>query len=165
MTHFVRLLFLTAALSFAPPATACMTCDEGSSSPLSELATADDDLRIDLRTGFTFRRTSEIGDVIIDAPEGSLPGGEGAVPGLVGYISLSGTPDRYVHVDVPRRVTLMTAGGGELVIESIVLDQQSPLRLDGAGRLELSFAGVLQAGVSPRAGSYSGDFAISAEYE
>ncbi|MGB3723351.1 MAG: DUF4402 domain-containing protein [Pacificimonas sp.] len=165
MLHFVRLVSLMGLLAVAEPAAACMTCDDGSASALASVGGETGDLRMTLRTGFTFRRTSDLGDVIIDALDGTLPGGASGAPGLIGYISLVGTPGRYVHIDLPRRAVLTTSKGGQLEIESIVLDQQSPLKLDATGRLELSFAGVLQAGISPRPGSYSGDFGVTAEYE
>ena len=64
---------------------------------------------------------------------------------------------------MPRRITLYSLSGGEMIFDNVETDLPSLPRLDSAGKLTFRFGGRLT--VSGDAdGDYRGDFPITVEY-
>jgi hypothetical protein len=82
---------------------------------------------------------------------------------MVGSATVHGEPGRAVRVELPRRITLYSLSGGQIIFDDVASDLPSLPRLDSAGNLTFRFGGRLT--VSGDAdGDYRGDLPITVEY-
>ena len=154
------------ALCAAMGARACQTCDNAAADPAAfGTLTAGDDLRIELETGFTFRRFAAGADAILEAPRSARTGTQLAgPPGLSGRILLTGIPHRLVSIDIPRQVRLSGPGRTDILVREVRLERSGPFRLGADGRLQVGFAGILDTPALPKPGEYRADLTVSADY-
>jgi len=82
---------------------------------------------------------------------------------MVGSATVRGEPGRAVRIELPRRITLYSLSGGEIVFDDVVSDLPSLPRLDSAGNLSFRFGGRLTVSGDAE-GDYRGDLSITVEY-
>jgi hypothetical protein len=154
----------------APADAQCRLCGQPTvATPADTLANGDVDLQIE--TSLNFDRLilsgSGAGAVTI-RPDGSS-GVEGSVlqtgpRAMVGTVLVHGIANRFVRVDMPRRIELFSVGGGQMTLDDITSDLPAAPHLDAAGNLSFRFGGrLIVSGESD--GSYRGDLPITVEYQ
>lgn len=101
------------------------------------------------------------------APDGSriVTGSVTAISSraMVGEVTIRGEPGRTVRVDLPSTAELFGFNGGSIRLESIRSDLPSMPRLDGNGRLNFRFGGIVHV-TGEVDGDYRGDVRIEVEY-
>ena len=163
--------FVAAAvtLASAPHALAqCRLCDTPTTSRNSE--TDSGKIRIEVETSLDFDR------LVVDGEgEGSAiirPDGSNSAAGsvteigpraMVGTVVLRGEPGRTVRIELPRRITLYSLSGGQVIFEDVLSDLPSLPKLDSNGVLTFRFGGRLRVSGNSE-GDYRGDLPIIAEY-
>jgi hypothetical protein len=100
-------------------------------------------------------------------PDGSSSA-EGAIDSIgaramVGSATVRGEPGRAVRVELPRRITLYSLGGGQITFDDVMSDLPALPRLDSAGNLSFRFGGRLTVSGDAE-GDYRGDLSITVEY-
>ena len=105
--------------------------------------------------------------VIREWPDGSMTANgsvkEVSPRAMAGTVVLRGEPGRAVRIELPRRITLYSLSGGQVVFEDVVSDLPSLPRLDSNGTLTFRFGGSLRVSGNSE-GDYRGDLPIIAEY-
>lgn len=164
---------MVAMASFAlasthPAAAQCRLCDAPTTSRESEPVSGE--VRLEVETGLDFDRlvvdTEGEGSAMI-RPDGSMTANgsvrEVSPRAMAGTVILRGEPGRAVRVELPRRITLYSLSGGQVVFEDVVSDLPSLPRLDSSGTLTFRFGGRLRV-TGNSEGDYRGDLPIIAEY-
>lgn len=82
----------------------------------------------------------------------------------VGNVIVHGEPNRAVHIDLPNRIRLFSANGGEVILDNVSADVSTFSRLDSAGNLSFRFGGRLVVS-GDCDGPFRGDLPISVEYQ
>ena len=82
---------------------------------------------------------------------------------MVGEVVIRGEPNRYVRIDLPRRIELQGYSGGVIRLESLRSDLPQMPRLDGDGRLRFRLGGVLHLS-GDVSGEFRGDVTIDVDY-
>ena len=82
---------------------------------------------------------------------------------MVGEVTIRGEPGRTVRVNLPPSAELFGFNGGSIRLESIRSDLPSMPRLDGNGRLNFRFGGIVHV-TGDLDGDYRGDVRIEVEY-
>jgi len=82
---------------------------------------------------------------------------------MVGEVVIRGEPNRYVRIDLPRRIELQGFSGGAIRLESLRSDLPQMPRLDGDGRLKFRLGGVLHL-TGDVSGEFRGDVTIDVDY-
>lgn len=165
---FVFALACVATATAGPALAQCRLCSTPSSTP----SETDDGKPVELQieTSLSFDRLILSGPgngAVVIRPDGSSSSqgavdhvGARAVPGTA---TISGEPGRALRIEMPRRITLYSLSGGEMIFDNVETDLPSLPRLDSAGKLTFRFGGRLT--VSGDAdGDYRGDFPITVEY-
>ena len=162
-------LLASALATVAAPARAqCRLCDNPTTTREEESQKGE--IQIEVETSLSFDRLILYGEGSGSAllrPDGSRSA-NGAVAeigprAMVGTVVLHGQPDRFVRIDLPRRIVLYSLSGGQLTFDEVASDLPAMPRLDSAGNLTFRFGGRLT--VSGDAdGDYRGDLPIVAEY-
>lgn len=161
---------LAAGFSVAPGpgAAQCRLCDTPTTAPASSGKSAR--VGLEIETTLDFDRL-----IVLGAGEGTAtlhPDGSREVSGIIGSIggramvgsaTVRGEPGRTVRIDLPRRITLFSARGGQVAIEDIVSDLPAMPRLDRGGSLSFRFGGRLRVSGDAE-GEYRGDIPITVEY-
>ena len=151
-----------------PVGAQCRLCDQ----PATQLPTdsADGDVQLQVETSLSFDRLvlsgSGNGAATIRADGNSS--GEGSVVGLspratVGMVSVHGSPNRALRVQMPHRIELYSLSGGRITLDDVTSDLPASPRLDAAGNLSFRFGGRLLV-TNDSDGQYRGDLPITVEY-
>lgn len=157
------------ALASAHPAPAqCRLCDAPTTSRESDAENGE--IRLEVETGLDFDRlivdTEGEGSAMI-RPDGSMTANgsvkEVSPRAMAGTVVLRGEPGRAVRIELPRRITLYSLSGGQVVFEDVVSDLPSLPKLDSNGTLTFRFGGSLRVSGNSE-GDYRGDLPIIAEY-
>lgn len=82
---------------------------------------------------------------------------------MVGEVTVTGEPNRFVRVSIPSTIILMGFSGGVVRVESIKSDLGAMPRLDGSGRLIFRFGGVVRVD-GELDGEFRGDMPIDVDY-
>ena len=169
--HFV--LALVGALGLATPAlpqdvtAPCSLCAPKADAPEDKLAMP---VKLDVEVNLDFDRL-----VLAGAGDGSAelgPDGVRNVTGsiaaisaraMVGEVVIRGEPNRYVRIELPRRIELQGYSGGAIRLESLRSDLPQMPRLDGTGRLRFRVGGVLHL-TGDLSGEFRGDVPIEVDY-
>ena len=159
---------LPASVSAPPAAAQCRLCDRPTTA--RDETAGGQDIRLEIETSLNFDRLilfgSGTGTALI-RPDGSTSA-QGAVTdvgprAMVGTAVVHGQPGRAVRVELPRRILLHSAGGGEISFDDVASDLPSLPRLDDSGSLTFRFGGRLTV-TGDADGEYRGDLPITVEY-
>jgi len=82
---------------------------------------------------------------------------------MVGEVVIRGEPNRYVRIELPRRIELQGYSGGVIRLESLRSDLPQMPQLDGNGRLKFRVGGVLHL-TGDVSGEFRGDVTIDVDY-
>lgn len=164
---------LSAALGIAAPALSqdvvapCSLC-EPTDNAASEKP--DEPVRLQVEASLDFDRlilgnggngSAELG------PDGSriVTGAVTAISSraMVGQLTIRGEPGRSVRIDLPQSAELFGFNGGSIRLESIRSDLPAMPRLDGNGRLNFRFGGIVHV-TGDLDGDYRGDVRVQVEY-
>ena len=165
---FRRCIFLACLL--AAPAAAkvddCLTCNQRSARDPDHKP-----LTVEIRSQLDFSRAvaSAGGGVVkIDPATGTRQVSGNVVDlggsAFAGSAVVTGEPGRPVRVEMPARIAIKNASGGEIEISNIRSNLPPAPKLDGFGKLEFSFGGdlVVRGNVT---GTFRGRIPITAQYE
>ena len=127
-------------------------------------------VKLDVEVNLDFDRLVLIGNGDGQAelgPDGArnVSGSIGAISAraMVGEVVIRGEPNRYVRIELPRRIELQGFSGGEIRLESVRSDLPQMPRLDGNGRLRFRVGGVLHV-TGDVSGEFRGDVTIDVDY-
>lgn len=166
-------LAATAAMGFPgavlaqSAAVPCQLCAPG-------VAQADDapktPLTLQIDTGLQFDRlimaTQGYGSAEVQPDGSARTSGSIASMGartMVGEVTVTGEPNRFVRVSLPSTIMLMGLSGGGIRVESIKSDLGAMPRLDGNGHLTFRFGGVVRVD-GDLDGEFRGDMPIDVDY-
>lgn len=151
-----------------PAAAQCRLCSSPTTTPDAKGEGRPIELQIESSLNFDRLVLSNSGQgTAVIRPDGSSSA-QGAVESIsaramVGTVTVDGEPGRAVRIELPRRITLYSLSGGQIVFDDVVSDLPSLPRLDSAGNLRFRFGGRLT--ISGEAeGDYRGDLPITVEY-
>ena len=165
-------LIFAATLAVGEPRRAsaqCRLCSEATTQPAAEAGDSAG-VRLQVDASLDFDRL-----VLVGSGGGSavlLPNGERSTSGtlsamsaraMVGSVTVRGEPGRGVRIELPRRITLHSTQGGQIIVEEIESNLPSLPKLDGAGSLTFQFGGRLSISGDAE-GDYRGDVPIDADY-
>src|SRR5262245_7226076 len=171
LAHIV--LALSGAWGFAAPAlpqdvtAPCSLCTPKPAAPNEKPA---EPVKLDVEVNLDFDRL-----VLAGSGDGSAelgPDGVRNVSGsitaigaraMVGEVVIRGEPNRFVRIELPRRIELQGFSGGVLRLESLRSDLPQMPRLDGNGRLKFRVGGVLHL-TGDVSGEFRGDVTIDVDY-
>ena len=158
-----------AAVGSLSPATGqCRLCETPSTS--REQGPADAEVALEIETTLNFDRL-----ILSGAGEGAAiirPDGSSAAQGIVAELSpramvgtaiVRGEPNRLVRIELPRRITLYSLGGGQLHLDDVGSDLPALPKLDSAGNLTFRFGGRVRV-TGDEDGDYRGELPITVEY-
>jgi hypothetical protein len=169
--HFI--LALTGAMAFAAPALpqdVTAPCSLCAPAPTATGETPAAAVKLDVEVNLDFDRL-----VLTGSGDGSAelrPDGARNVSGsiasisaraMVGEVVIRGEPNRYVRIDLPRRIELQGYSGGVIRLESLRSDLPQMPRLDANGRLKFRLGGVLHL-TGDVSGEFRGDVTIDVDY-
>ena len=156
------------ATANAPAAAQCRLCSTPSTGRDQKVEEKPVELQIESSLSFDRLVLSGGGQgTAVIRPDGSSSA-QGAIESIsaramVGSATVHGEPGRAVRVELPRRITLYSLSGGQIVFDDVVSDLPSLPRLDSAGNLSFRFGGRLTIGGDAE-GDYRGDLSITVEY-
>lgn len=169
----IACLALFGAMSIATPALSqevvapCKLCEPDAGAPSEKPA---EPVRLQVEASLDFDRlilgnggngSAELG------PDGSriVTGSVTAISSraMVGEVTIRGEPGRMVRVELPSNAELFGFNGGSIRLESIRSDLPPMPRLDGNGRLNFRFGGIVHV-TGDVDGDYRGDVRIEVEY-
>lgn len=162
------LVVIAAAVSVQPAAAQCRLCSAPRTAPDGNAEGKSVELQIESSLNFDRLVVSGagLGSAVI-RPDGSSSA-QGAIESItsrtmVGSATVHGEPGRAVRVELPRRITLFSLSGGQIIFDDLVSDLPSLPRLDSAGNLRFRFGGRLTVSGDAE-GDYRGDLPITVEY-
>ena len=169
-SKFLALVLMTSSLAVgSPPAGAqCRLCSTPSTAPDQKMDSKPMELQIESSLRFDRLVLSGAGQgTAVIRPDGSSSA-QGAIDSLsaramVGSATVHGEPGRAVRVEMPRRISLYSLSGGEIIFDDVASDLPSLPRLDSAGNLSFRFGGRLTVNGDAE-GEYRGDLSITVEY-
>lgn len=82
---------------------------------------------------------------------------------VVGEVTVTGEPNRYIRVSLPSTISLTGFSGGMIRVGSIKSDLGAMPRLDSNGRLTFRFGGIVQVD-GDLDGEFRGDMPIDVDY-
>lgn len=149
---------VTAPCSLCTPAPAI--ADEKPAAPV----------KLDVEVNLNFDRLvlTGPGDGIAElGPDGArnVSGSIGAIGAraMVGEVVIRGEPNRYVRIELPRRIELQGFSGGVIRLDAVRSDLPQMPQLDGNGRLKFRVGGVLHV-TGDVSGEFRGDVTIDVDY-
>lgn len=172
MGHSRPLVLLITALAVAaagssPARGQCRLCATPVTSVGGDANSRSISLEVETRIDFDRVIVAGIGEASATLrPDGSAYAPLGIVVSpraRVGTIVVHGEPGRAVRVDLPSRILLSSAEGGEILFEDVVSDLPGTPRLDSAGRLSFRIGGKLHVR-GDADGQFRGDLPITVEY-
>jgi hypothetical protein len=169
-SKFLALVLVTSSVSVGstPAGAQCRLCSTPSTAPDEKMGGKPVELQIESSLRFDRLVLSGAGQgSAVIRPDGSSSA-QGAIDSIsaramVGSATVHGEPGRSVRVELPRRITLYSLGGGEITFDDVVSDLPSLPRLDSAGNLSFRFGGRLTVNGDAE-GDYRGDLSITVEY-
>ena len=169
-SKFLALVLMTSsvAVGSTPAGAQCRLCSTPSIAPDQKMDGKPVELQIESSLRFDRLVLSGAGQgSAVIRPDGSSSA-QGAIESMsaramVGSATVHGEPGRAVRVELPRRITLYSLSGGEIVFDEVASDLPSLPRLDSAGNLSFRFGGRLTVNGDAE-GEYRGDLSITVEY-
>lgn len=160
---------LAASSAFAQDADTpprCKLCRE------AEQQRPDVPLRVEIDSGLSFSRLALAGRTDGSASIDPETGRKWTEAGLIdlggfavsGRVIVTGEPLRYLHVEMPSRITLRSPHGAEAEVSEFRTSLEAMPRLDENGLLEFSFGGRLNTR-GAEGGNFRGRIPIRIEYD